>query len=338
MSYIFCTDKQLHVTSWGEELAELTGKKPPEVLGKKYFEMLPRIFLDDKDALSLVVEKNKPVTLKRYALRCFLDHIKADIRISPVRTAGKVKGVMVTISDPSPCSIARSLRNSQRFIDIGKTASTLAHGVRNPLNAIKGAVVYLSEKYANEPALVEFAKLMNEEISRLDNFISRFLSTSISDTGFTLTDINALLKRTEAFTSLQAHASNIRSVYELGDIPMTMVNAFQVEQAILNVINNAMDAMPSGGELVVKTRTEALSAQGFVVIEISDTGSGIPAKAAGVPSMPLDGRGKGFGLFITREILQYHNGHLEIKSRKGKGTTVRLYLPLRTGDESPEGA
>ncbi|MEW6586956.1 MAG: ATP-binding protein [Nitrospirota bacterium] len=337
MAYIFCTDKELHITSWDEELVKLTGKKTSEAQGKKYFEVLPRIFSGDNDALSLVLEKNKALILRKYDFHCLLDHMSADIRINPVRTAGMVKGVMVTLSDLSACSVARSLRYSQPFIDIGKTASTLAHGVRNPLNAIKGAVVYLSEKYAHEPSFGEFAKIMNEEISRLDKFISRFLSTSISDAGFTLTDINSLLKTLEAFTSFQAHASNIKSVYEFGDIPPLMASAFQLEQAILNVLNNAIDAMRSGGQLVVRTQTETLSSNEFAVIEISDTGSGIARRAMDVPSIPLDSKGKGFGLFIAREILQYHGGHLEIKSKKGRGTSVRLYLPIKREGSTAKG-
>jgi two-component system nitrogen regulation sensor histidine kinase GlnL len=329
MAYIFLTDTQLRVTSWGEGLAELTGKKTPAVQGKRYYEVLPRILSGDKDALSVVLEKNKTLSLKRYALHCLFDHMSVDVRINPIRTTRMVKGVKVTFSDLSPCSVVTSLRNSQRFIDIGKTASSLAHGVRNPLNAIKGAVVYLSEKYANEPALVEFAKIMKEEISRLDSFISRFLSTSISDAEFTLVDINSLLKKMEAFTSLQAHASHITSTYEFGDIPPIMANAFQVDQAILNVVNNAMDAMCSGGQLVVRTRTETLSSEEFVMIEVSDTGSGIAKKGVDVQSLPVDEKGKGFGLFITREILQFHGGYFEIKSKKGRGTSVRLYLPIR---------
>jgi two-component system nitrogen regulation sensor histidine kinase GlnL len=333
VAYIFCTDKRLHITSWGDELAELTGRSTRAVLGKEYFAVLPRIFSDDKDALSLVLEKNKPLTLKRYAYLCMLDRMSADIRVEPRRTEGRVEGVMVTLSDLSPCSVDQSFRNSQRFIDIGKAASTLAHGVRNPLNAIKGAIVYLSEKYTNDPAFVEFAEIMKDEILRLDNFISRFLSTSFSDAGFVSTDINSLLERMKVFTSFQTHASRIKSVYELGDIPPIVVNAFQIEQAILNVMNNAIDAMRSGGELFVKTRTETLTGEGFVVIEISDTGSKLAKKAMDAPSLPSDsnsgGKGKGFGLFITREILQYHKGHLEIKSRKDKGTSVRFYLPLR---------
>ncbi len=329
MAYTFSTDTELRVASWGRELAEFTGKETPAVQGKRYYEVLPRIFSGDKDALLAVLEDNKTLTLKRHALPCLLDLMIADIRINPIRTGGRVKGVKVTFSDLSPCPVASSLRNSQRFIDIGKTASSLAHGVRNPLNAIKGAVVYLSEKYANEPALVEFAKIMSDEISRLDGFISRFLSTSISDAGFTLVDINSLLKKMEAFTALQAHASHITSIYEFGDIPLIMGNAFQIEQAVLNVLNNAMDAMPSGGQLVVRTGKETLSDEEFVVIEVSDTGSETASKGVDVASLPVDRKGKGFGLFVTREVLRYHGGRFEIKSKKGKGTSARLYLPLR---------
>lgn len=329
MEYVFSTDKELHIISWGEELAELTGKKSSEAQGKEYFEVLSRIFSGDDDALSLVIEKKRRLVLKRYNFRCLLSHINADVRISPVRSAGSVEGAKVTLSSVTPCPVARSLQNSQRFIDIGKTASTLAHGVRNPLNAIKGAVVYLSEKYAGEPDLVEFAKIMKEEISRLDNFISRFLSTSISDAGFTMTDINSLLKRLEAFTSLQAQACDIKFVYEFGEVPPLMVNTFQIEQAVLNVLNNAIDAMRSGGRLVVRTRMERTSTSDFVTIEVSDTGSGIAGKVLDVASVPSGGKGKGFGLFITREVLRYHGGHLEIKSKKGRGTSVRLYLPTR---------
>ncbi len=337
MAYVFSADKELCITFWSEDLVKLTGREATHVRGKKYFEVLPPFLSNGKDALSTALEENRTIVLKGYVFGCLLDHMSGDIRISPLKTAGKVKAVKVTLPHLSPCSVAISFRNSQRLIDIGKNASTLAHGVRNPLNAIKGAVVYLSEKYAAEPALVEFATIMNEEIARLDNFISQFLSTSISDAGFVLTDINALMKRLQAFTSLQAHVRNIKPVYEYGgDLPPVMLNAFQIEQAILSVLNNAIDAMSSGGRLTVRTRRESRSGN-FVTIEISDTGSGMAGRAVDSSSIPRGAKGKGFGLVITREVLQYHGGHLEIVSDKGKGTTVRLCLPMKGDDSASRG-
>lgn len=336
-SYTFYTDNRLRINFWGEKIAELTGRSPSTVLGKKYYEVLPRIFADNKDAISMVLRKNKALTIKGYSFSCLSDHIKADIRINPEKEGtSKVKKVKVDIYHCSTCSLAKKLQNSQRLIDIGRVASTFAHGVRNPLNAIKGAVVYIREKYANEPTLIEFTNIMAEEISRLDNFIARFLSTSITEAGLSETDINSLLRKIEVVTSLQAHASNITSIYKYGNIPSIMINSFQLEQAILNVLNNAIEAMPSGGQLTVKTQPEKHSGIDVASIEISDTGPGMAEGRMHKMSVPLKGKGKGFGLFITREILQYYGGNLEIKSKKGSGTTVRLYLPVKR-EERGEG-
>jgi len=332
--YTFSVDVGLRINSWGEEISKLTGKTPSSAVGRKYYEVFPRISSSDRDSVTWALEKNRKLILDEYHFQCPMDHFSAGIRIEPLRTMRKVTGAKVTIFNLSPCSAVRGLRNSQLFIDIGKTASALAHGVRNPLNAIKGAVVFLSEKYAKEPALVEFAGIINEEIARLDNFISLFLSTSISGAGASLTDLNALLKKIEAVTCLQAHAYNIRMVYEYGDIPPIMVNAFQIEQAILNVINNALEAMRSDGQLTVKTGKEERSGTDFVVIEIRDTGPGMAQNIIDRLSLSPKETGRGFGLFITREILQYYGGHLEIRSKKGQGSTVMLYLPIRNGERA----
>ncbi len=329
MGYSFSTDNQLCIISWSEKIEKYTGKSSSHVLGKKYFEVLPRIFVGEKDAISISLKKKKELILKSYAFFCLNGRTMADIRINPLKSAnGRVKKIEVTVSPDSTCSMAKKLHDSQKLIDIGKMASSLAHGVRNPLNAIKGAVVYLRERYAHEMALIEFTKIMEDEIARLDNFISRFLSTSISNAGLSLTDINSLLKNIEVFTSLQTRANNIRSVFEYGEIPLIMINSFQLEHAILNVINNAIESMHSGGELKVKTGLENYHDADSVIIEISDTGPGIAKSKVNSLSIPLEEKGKGFGLFITREVVKSCGGHIEIKSRKGKGTILKLYLPV----------
>jgi len=295
------------------------------VLGMKYYEVLPKILADDRDALSVALADKTPLNLKAYSFNCLYDRVKADVRIEPVRVdSGKVEVLRVEISPYSACSMDRKLQKSQRLIDIGKIASTLAHGVRNPLNAIKGSVVYLREKYSNEQTLIEFTRIMEEEITRLDNFISKFLSTSISVAGLSESDVNELLKKIEIYTSLQTHTNDISANYEYGDIPRVAIDSFQLEQAVLNVINNSIEAIGSGGHLSVKTRIQKVSGNDFVLIDISDTGPGMADN--GINGISTENKGRGFGLFITREILQYYGGFIEIKSRKGAGTAVRLYL------------
>jgi two-component system nitrogen regulation sensor histidine kinase GlnL len=326
----FSTDKKLCICSWEREIAEYTGQSSSHIIGNKYYERFPRIFTGDKDALAEAIKKDKAITLKGYSFYCLYGRVKADIKIKPVKSRDrKPDSVKVVIRPYSTCTVAKKLHQSQRLIDIGKIASSLAHGVRNPLNAIKGAVVYLREKYDKEEPLIEFTRIMEEEISRLEDFISKFLSSSVSDTEVSETDINSLLKKIEVFTSLQIYTRNIQSLYEFGNIPPIIINAFHLEQAILNVINNAIEAMTDGGRLLIRTFTEERSGRIFVVISISDTGPGISDRR--LDDLTSDNRenGRGFGLFITYEILKHYGGHLEIDSKKNIGTTIKLFIPCQ---------
>lgn len=327
-SYSFCTDSRFRISSWDGKIAELTGRPPYAVLGKKYYEVLPRIFSDGKDAVAAAFKEDRKMSFRGYCFNCLHGKIDADVRITPQKDGdGRTRKVKVVISPHSTCIMAAKFQNMQRLVDIGKTASTLAHGVRNPLNAIKGAVVHLREKYAGEQTLIEFTKIMEDEILRLDNFISRFLSASVSGEKLSESDINALLKRMEVFTSMQTHACNIKTVYEYGEPPPVMLDSFQFEQAVLNVLNNAIEAMKSGGLLTVRTHAERRFGAEFAVVEISDTGPGMAEnRAQGMP-LPIGDKGRGFGLFITREVLRYLKGHMEIESKKDAGTVVKLYIP-----------
>lgn len=338
-SYSFCTDGRLRITWCDENTLELLAESPPcKPAGRKYHDLLPPILSEGRDAVERALKEKRVKVLKEYCLRFHDRQFMADIVIEPGKKAGAKdkarhtpngSAAKVTIFPRYSCNLAKRLENSQRLIDIGKIASILAHGVRNPLNAIKGAVVYLREKYSGEPTLLEFTKLMEEEISRLDGFISKFLSTSISDSEGEV-DVNLLIKKTEVFISLQAHALNIKCSFTYGvDIPPVVTSSFQLGQAVLNVINNAIEAMRSGGSLCVVTRYEKKEGRGFVVIGVSDTGPGFAGGFSG-QFRALEHNGKGFGLFITNEILQCHGGHLEIRSQRNVGTTVELFLPAKS--------
>lgn len=333
-SYIFSTDAMLRITAWGEDIAGFTGRPSSSVIGHKYYEIFPMICSGCEDAATEVLKTGTPFHSREYGFNCLAGEIiRAEVSIEPEKSADRLAaGVEITISPLCTCPAAEKLESLQSLIDIGKTATTLAHGVRNPLNAIKGAVVYLRGKYENDPTLVEFTKIMEEEIGRLDSFISKFLSTTVMGSEAAVIDINELLRKVEVFTSFQSQARNIRLNYRYCEIPPIKVEAdpFELEQAVLNVINNAIDAMHSRGELTVKAGIQILDGSDFAVIQVSDTGRGMDEPDIKGFSKPLKKeKGKGYGLFITREALQHYGGHLEIKSREEGGTDVRLFLPLK---------
>lgn len=334
--YSFIVDGQLRIKSWDETLGTLGAKSQSDVLGIPYFEVIPKICDGDADAVLQVLKEGKSLHLKGYRVQCLLGGIEADVLIEPIiDEAGIVRGAGVSMENIQGCALEKKLQQLQPIIDIGKIASTLAHGVRNPLNAIKGAVVYIKDKYPREKTLVEFTGIIEEEIARLDQFVTKFLSTSVFDNELSDTDINAMIKKLEVFTSLQAQSCNVEVVCNYGKVPALMLNSFHVEQAILNLINNAIEAMPAGGRLLVETKTERCSEQDFVVIQIADTGTGMVNCKENVFHIPsqekIKERGKGFGMFITREVIQSHGGHLEIKSEKGFGTTIKMFFPISKG-------
>ena len=330
----FQTDRELRISSWGEEIARFTGKSLDVSLGKKYYEVLPFVSFQGRDALAEAVIRKQPLTIPEHRIPCMFTHIDADIDIRPeLSSKGDVTAVEITLSPHATCAVARKLTQSQKLINIGKIASTLAHGVRNPLNAIKGAVVYLSEKYKDEALLVEFTKIIEEEISRLDDFITKFLSSSVSETDIRTTDINSILKKIEVFISLQIYTRNISSLFEFGTVPPVTINTFHLEQGILNVINNAIDAMDEGGRLGISTSSEIRDGKTFVVIAVSDSGCGLPETVLGEFPVENSEHGKGFGLFITYEILKHYGGFLEIDSIKDKGTTIKLFIPCTNTNE-----
>jgi two-component system nitrogen regulation sensor histidine kinase GlnL len=331
----FTVDKHLRIQSWNEELETFTGTDASSAIGKKYTHLFPQILTDNKDAVSETFLQQRPVSLKRHSFRCLSHHRQADIKISPVRTKDdSFQRVQVVLHPSEPCTVGRQQIEVQRLIAIGKVAATLAHGVRNPLNAIKGAVVYLRERYAHEITLIEFTDILEAEISRLESFISRFLSTTTFDNVIAPVDVNELIEKIKVFISLQTYTREVRCEYVLGEIPKIEISAFHLEQAILNIINNAIEAMNSGGTLTIRTFLTAGGPTPIVALEISDTGAGIDLPETIVDSSQKTPRhGRGFGLFIADEISKCYGGNLKIRGERGKGTTVTFLLPVNAPKE-----
>jgi two-component system, NtrC family, nitrogen regulation sensor histidine kinase GlnL len=326
-SLVFAVDNRLRITSWCKELESACGNSIHEIKGMHLSKVMPFIYRNAKDRILNVFESGKPVTLRGRQIICFCGRKRAVVKIIPQKdNNGKVKHVNVTTSSSDSITLPR-LKQSERLLNIGKVAATLAHGVRGPLNAIKGCVIYIRENYDNDKELVEFSKIMEEEISRLDHFISSFLSTSISDKCPTGVNINKVLKKIAVLISLQALSRKCRTVFNYGRIASVMINSFHLEHAIINVIDNAMEAMPVDGSLSIKTFMTSILGKNFVTVEISDAGCGMKLKRHADLPVSSGKNGRGLGLFITREILRSNGGHLEITSDKGAGTTVKLFFP-----------
>ncbi|WP_235606844.1 ATP-binding protein [Syntrophotalea acetylenivorans] len=302
-----------------------------QLIGSPYHEWLPTIREGADDALSKVIRFGEPVQLVGYRFVSWNGACTADVVIEPMMMDDGAVGARVQIGDLEFCAPSNSLPAGKRWSDMGKLAAMLSHGVRNPLNAIKGAVTYLQGRYSEEADLQEFTGIMVEEISRLEQFICGFLSTSTQGAEPELVTADSLLKKVVSYTLLQAKAAGV-SIALLGDdiIPVR-IDAFQFEQAVLNLVNNAMAVLDDGGHIQLSCTMLQQGGLPFAVVEVADDGPGMdPARIKELhdpASEPQLGKDRGFGLYITREVVTSYGGRLEIVSAEGQGTRVQLWLP-----------
>jgi two-component system nitrogen regulation sensor histidine kinase GlnL len=300
--------------------------------GKKVEEIFPRL----NKKIEIVFQNGKGTRLKDFSCTCIMGaNISSHVMLSPIKNRnGTVKKVSVVFDNISAeCPLNKKLSDSdEKMIEIGKIASSLAHGIRNPLNSIKGAVVYLREKYGHESTLLEFSTIITDEINKLDTFISDFLSAAQEGMKSASVVIDDILKRITTMIKPRAEMQNIRITQNLCDMPHITADAFQIEQALFNIVNNAIEAMPKGGALDIRTSMKWEKDRDYAVIEISDTGKGIPPKKlqklGEISNKPGKGD-RGFGIFLSREIIKSHNGKLFWESISGKGTTFKIYLPVK---------
>jgi len=321
--YKFGTDSRLIVNTWEHDAVSATGIDAVNALGKKYYMVLPRIFVDNRDAVIKALNCASPVAIRGHYFNSILGQVKSDVEIIPIKGKARIDGVEVHIRTyPARPDAANGV---QRLIDTGRTATAFVHSVRNPLNAIMGAVEYLKGRYPQESTLKEFADIIELEAKRLNEFISRFLSSSVSDTEIYEVDVNGIIKKIEMLTALQAASRDIKFSYSYGDLPPAQANSFQIEHAILNIVNNAIEVLKPGDEFRVRTAVEKNNGKSAIVIEISDTGPGLPLPGDQAQVLHKKG-GKGFGLLLTGELIKQNGGRMDIQSGK-EGTLVRLCIP-----------
>lgn len=332
----FSVDQTLIIKSWNSGMEKLSHLRAVDVVGNKIKDVYP--ILNDK--ISPVFIDGRKRQLKNFKNICFMGtDLNADIKILPLKNKkGKVVEANVQLNNiTGKCPLTKKLADSEKMVAIGKVASSLAHGVRNPLNAIKGAVVYLREKYGHEPTLLEFSTIIYDEINKLDNFISSFLSTAKGESKFFPVNLNEVLKTIFTMIKPRTEMQNIKVLHHHSVLPFIYADTFQIEQAIFNIINNAIEAMPNGGIINIKTCLKWEGDNDYAVIEISDTGEGISDKQLrklGELSGNSERSDKGFGIFLSREVIKAHKGKLTWESAKDRGTTFKIFLPVKQSGES----
>ncbi|PYT69171.1 MAG: hypothetical protein DMG39_19050 [Acidobacteria bacterium] len=246
--------------------------------------------------------------------------------------AGERIGALVTLRDlDSLESINTQLKVSERLAALGRITAGVAHEVKNPLNSMRLWLENLKESlsYDGDGASQQAVQVLDKEIDRLDQVVKRFLDfTRPVDVRLEATQLADLLKEVLEIATPQLQKSNIQLAQLLPiDVPEAYVDRALLKQAVLNLVLNAAEAMPNGGQLRL-----VLSRRGEMAeITVGDTGNGIPPEnQQKIFQLFFTTRpgGSGIGLASTFRIVQLHNGSINFTSEVGRGTTFRIELPL----------
>lgn len=345
------TDADGLVLIWNRAAEEMTGIPAADAVGKNI-----RAVLADTTAIVGQIEKTVS------SGRSYSDY-EAEIVVKhgpphPVGVVtsmltddeGRPTGVILTIRDQAGVrDLKERMRRADRLATLGLIAAGIAHEVKNPLVGIRGAAQLMKSELrpgehavpASQKSLTEYLDVILKESDRLNKVLEGILDfTRIKPREMKASNIHSVIDRVLLLNEESARQRGVvlARIYD-PSLPDVFGSEDQLIQVFLNIIKNAIEAMPKGGKLTVVTRMSDLfttvQSDGkkyqLMVAKVSDTGPGIkPEHLQDIftPFFTTKDRGVGLGLALSYQIVQEHLGTIRVESQENEGTTFSVYLPL----------
>jgi two-component system NtrC family sensor kinase len=239
----------------------------------------------------------------------------------------------------------RQLSQSEKLAALGQVTATMAHQIGTPLNSISGYIQLMLQEKNLQPLDRERLKIVESQLDRLSDSVKTLLSlTRQPKPQLKSLDVNSILVELIHQSEPWLHAHGVKLFSSLSpNLPPVLGNPTQLQTLFLNLMTNALDAMPNGGLLKIKTQEvppQSSSGNGrWLKISITDTGIGITEESKKRIFDPFFttkkiGEGTGLGLAICEKIVKEHFGRLEVESEVGKGSTFFILIPVLQGSET----
>ncbi len=335
-SGMFTIDTNGYITTWNRTAKGITGLSAHEVVNRHYTELLQRaensIHPSAREEMRKVVESVLQgqgthhlykVPFHRGNETRLLNFIVTPLAVGLRQTQG---AVVVFEDITEQVHLEARLREMERLAEIGQMTATIAHEIRNPLTAIKGAVDLLAGETDPENIAI-YSDVLSMEVARLTEIADEFLEFARPfHLNIRPEPLRPLLERIFRFLSAFFQENSVQARLEMESDVIIPMDPNRIEQALRNLIHNAVQAMPQGGQITV----EVCDADEWVVIHVHDTGSGIPPDTVEKifsPFFTTRTRGTGLGLSIVKKIVDGHRGKIAVQSTLGKGSTFSLWLP-----------
>jgi len=306
--------------------------REPDILGKQCWEVI-----SDQEVADFFAEKLKlqeKVIDKIFTLGKHLPRL-VSISIMPLVKQGQVQGNLIHLEDVTEKKANEAkLRRAESLASLTTLAAGVAHEIKNPLGSI---AIHLQlaqkelkgRKSVKPESLEHYLKVIGEEVERLNRIVVDFLfAVRPMNLQTEEKDINQLIRELVDFLKFELEKAHVKVYLELAEnLPRLLLDEKYIKQALLNLIQNSVSAMPQGGKLLLKT----LLAGQQVVVDVTDTGSGIPAEIMDKifePYFTTKEFGSGLGLTLVYKIMKEHLGEIQVHSKEGEGTTFSLFFNI----------
>ena len=342
---VIAVDTELRVVFWNSAAEVLAERSARRAEGR----LLKEIFPADASIVRRLAETLASGESRSEAEALIERADRREVPVSLVTAAlfgkdGNVGGAVAVLRDLSRIrQLEAEVRRGETLASAGRMAVGLAHEIRNPLGAIRGAVQLLARELASEPRLTEYTTVLTKEVDRVNRIIEMLLNLArpVPVRPVPL-NLHQLLERVALLTEEGARDKRISVVRRYDpSLPPILGDEDRLIQVFHNLMRNAMDAMSAGGTLTLATKVSLNPlfgkmdlgggpARTMVEAHVIDEGSGIPAAARARifdPFFTTKDHGLGLGLAICHQILEQHRGAIHVDSEEGRGTTVTCFLP-----------
>lgn len=263
--------------------------------------------------------------------------VYVECNLIPIRDKNdEVEGFILLLRDYSEEKHLRDIiYHADKMQSLGRLAAGLAHEIRNPLTAIKTFVDLLPNKFESLDYRKKVIEVVPKEIQRIDHLVTLLLDYARpKPRTCKFTGLRSLLNEITNLLSIHLKQKNIEFIYEIDDITL-WCDEQQIQQVLVNLILNSIEAIGEKGKIVVSAMEENDEA----IIKVIDNGCGIPSEALNKifdPFFTLKPKGYGLGLAISFQLIEDNKGRIEFSSKVGEGTIATLYLSIAKGGENNE--
>jgi two-component system nitrogen regulation sensor histidine kinase GlnL len=342
---VIAVDGSRHVVFWNAATEEMTGRSARRVAGRALKEIFPA------DA-SLVrrVDETLATGEGRSEPEASIEAVDGrEVPVSIVTAPlfdrdGRVEAAVAVLRDVSRIrQLESEVRRGETLAAAGRMAVGLAHEIRNPLGAIRGAVQLLARELPAGSSLVEYTDVLTKEVDRVNRVVEMLLDLA-RPVQLRLVPLNVhqLLERVAVLSQELARERGVTIVRRYDpSLPPILGDEDRMVQVIHNLVRNAIEAMRGSGSVTLMTRVSLHPLFGkmdvgaghrtMVEVAVIDEGAGIPSEVRGRifdPFFTTKDRGLGLGLALCHRIVEEHHGTIQVEARKGGGTVFTCFLPV----------